>query len=204
MYQQLLAALLVLTAIVSPAVAQETSAAATKTAIFAGGCFWCMQPPYDKTKGVTKTIVGYSGGDEVNPTYDQVSNKKTGHREVIQVTYDPAQISYSELVEIFWRNINPTQADGQFADIGLPYQSAIFYQNEEEKKIVEGSKEKLAQSGKFQKPIVTPILPEKPFYPAEDYHQKYSQKNEADYKRYYVGSGRAGFLQKTWGKSPGE
>lgn len=128
----------------SAAPAQETPAASTKTAIFAGGCFWCMQPPFDKTKGVVKTVVGYCGGGEVNPTYEQVSGKKTGHRESIEVTYDPAQVSYAQLLDIFWRQINPTQADGQFADIGLPYQAAIFYANDEEKRLAEASRDALA------------------------------------------------------------
>lgn len=184
----------------SVAQAQDAPAGTTKTAIFAGGCFWCMQSPYDKAKGVTKTVVGYCGGGEKNPTYEDVAGKKTGHRESIEITYDPAQITYDQLLEIFWRQINPTQADGQFADIGLPYHAAIFYGNEEEKKLAEASKQKLASSGKFQKPIVTDILPAAPFYAAEEYHQKYYQKEAADYQRYYVGSGRAGFLAKTWGK----
>ena len=205
MFSRLLFIIAALGLISVPAVqAQETTPSGAKTAIFGGGCFWCMQPPFDKTKGVLKTVVGYSGGGEVNPTYEQVAAKKTGHREVVQVTYDPAQISYAQLLEIFWRQIDPTQANGQFADIGLPYHSAIFYGTEEEKKLAEASKEALAKSGKFSKPIVTDILAAAPFYPAEDYHQKYAEKNAADYKRYYVGSGRAAFLQKTWGKSPNE
>ena len=206
MLKQLLLALLGAATIALPvptAVAQE-AAAQNKTAVFAGGCFWCMQKPYDNTKGVTKTVVGYCGGGEANPTYDQVSSKKTGHRESIQVTYDPAQVSYEQLLDVFWRQINPTQADGQFADIGLPYRAAIFYANDQEKRLAESSKETLAKSGKFQKPIVTDILPTAPFYTAEEYHQKYYQKNSADYQRYYVGSGRAGFLEKTWGKQAKE
>jgi peptide methionine sulfoxide reductase msrA/msrB len=178
----------------------SAAGAETRTAIFAGGCFWCMQPPFDRTKGVVETVVGYSGGDEVNPTYDQVSNKRTGHREVVRVTYDPAQVSYAELLEVFWRSIDPTQANGQFADIGLPYQTAIFVANEEERRIAEESKQKLAASGKFQKPIAVPILAAKQFWPAEDYHQKYYLKNPTHYKAYYVGSGRGPFLEKTWGK----
>ena len=173
----------------------------TKTAVFGGGCFWCMQKPYDQTPGVLKTVVGYSGGGEVNPTYEQVSGKKTGHREVIQVTYDPSKVSYDQLLDVFWRQINPTQTDGQFADRGLPYKAAIFYANEDEKKLAEASKAKLAASGKFDKPIVTDLLPAAPFYPAEEYHQMYYKKNAADYQAYYVGSGRAGFLEKTWGKA---
>ena len=189
---------------VDAARAQEPASAKTKTAVFAGGCFWCMQKPFDQTPGVLKTIVGYSGGGEVNPTYQQVSAKKTGHREVIQVTYDPAKVSYDQLLEVFWRQINPTQGDGQFADRGLPYQAAIFYANEDEKKLAEASKAKLSASGKFDKPVVTELLPAAPFYSAEEYHQKYYEKNAADYQAYYVGSGRAGFLEKTWGRSSKE
>lgn len=202
MCKNLLIALTLLGLLLRGAAAQETPAPASKTAVFAGGCFWCMQSPYDKAKGVVKTVVGYCGGGEANPTYEQVSAKKTGHREAIEVTYDPAQISYGQLLEIFWRQINPTQADGQFADIGLPYHAAIFYGNDEEKELAVASKEKLSKSGKFSQPIVTELLPAAKFYPAEEYHQKYYQKNPAEYKAYYFGSGRAGFLEKTWGKEP--
>ena len=204
MFKQLLFALALIVAVFSSASAQQVPAAPQKVAVFAGGCFWCMQKPYDKTPGVLKTVVGYSGGGEVNPTYEQVAAKKTGHREVIQVTYDPAQVSYAQLLEIFWRQIDPTQANGQFADIGLPYQAAIFYGDDDEKKLAERLKEALAKSGKFSKPIVTDILPAAPFYPAEDYHQKYYEKKPADYEAYYVGSGRAGFLKKMWGKPANE
>lgn len=182
-----------------PVVRAEDAHAETKTALFAGGCFWCMQQPFDQVKGVVKTIVGYSGGDEQNPTYSQVSNHRTGHRESIEITYDPTQVSYEQLLDVFWHNINPTQADGQFADIGLSYQAAIFYANDDEKRIAEASKQQLAASGKFQKPIVTEILPAKKFWPAEDYHQKYYLKNPADYEAYHIGSGRVAFLSKIWG-----
>jgi methionine-S-sulfoxide reductase len=181
--------------------AQETPAGAARTAIFAGGCFWCMQPPYDQAKGVIKTVVGYTGGSETDANYQKVSAHQTKHREAIEVTYDPAQISYDQLLDIFWRQINPTQADGQFHDIGLSYQAAIFYGSEEEKKASEASKEKLGKSGKFQKPIVTEILPAMKFYPAEEYHQKYYLKNKADFEAYHVGSGRVSFLEKIWGDS---
>ena len=177
----------------------EPSASSTKTTIFAGGCFWCMQPPYDNVKGVVKTVVGYTGGSAEDATYEKVSAHRTKHREAIEVTYDSAQITYEQLLDIFWRNINPTQADGQFHDIGLSYQAAIFYRNDEEKKIAEASKEQLGKSGKFSRPIVTEILPAQPFYPAEEYHQKYYLKNSADYEAYHVGSGRVGFLEKIWG-----
>ena len=178
-----------------------TPTATTRTAIFAGGCFWCMQPPFDHAKGVVKTIVGYTGGSKEDATYELVSAHKTKHREAIEVTYDPAQISYEQLLEIFWRNINPTQADGQFHDIGLSYQAAIYYGNDEEKRPAEASKEKLGKSGKFNQPIVTEILPALPFYPAEDYHQKYYLKNPVAFEAYHVGSGRVGYLERIWGKT---
>ncbi len=181
--------------------AAENPAPNLKSAIFAGGCFWCMQPPFDHAKGVVKTIVGYSGGTEPNPTYQQVSSEKTGHRESIEVTYDPEQITYDQLLDIYWRNINPTQADGQFADIGSSYRAAIFYAHDDEKKLAEASKEKLAKSGKFQKPIVTEILPAMKFYPAEEYHQKYYLKNPVAFEAYHVGSGRVGYLERIWGKT---
>ena len=158
-----------------------------------------MQPPFDNAKGVVKTVVGYSGGSAEDATYEKVSAHRTKHREVIEVTYDPAQISYEQLLDIFWRQINPTQADGQFHDIGLSYQAAVFYGSEEEKRAAETSREKLSKSGKFSKPIVTEILPAQPFHPAEEYHQKYYLKNAAAYEAYHVGSGRVGFLEKIWG-----
>src|SRR5437867_3229331 len=131
----------------------------SRTAVLAGGCFWCIQPAFDKAKGVIKTVVGYCGGTQPNPTYELVSSEKTGYRESIQITYDPAKISYDQLLDIYWRQIDPTQADGQFTDIGPSYRAAIFYGNDDEKKNAEVSKEKLAHSRKFNKPIVTEILP---------------------------------------------
>jgi methionine-S-sulfoxide reductase len=157
-----------------------------------------MQPPFDQAKGVVKTVVGYTGGSEADANYEKVSAHQTRHRESIEVTYDPAQISYDQLLDIFWRQINPTQADGQFHDIGLSYQAAIFYGNDDEKKAAEVSKEKLGKSGRFQKPIVTEILPAVKFYPAEEYHQKYYLKNPADFEAYHIGSGRVSFLEKVW------
>jgi len=159
-----------------------------------------MQEPFDHVQGVTKTVVGYTGGSKEDANYPAVSAHRTQHREAIEVTYDSGRISYDQILDVFWHNINPTQADGQFHDIGLSYQAAIFYQNEEEKKIAEASKEKLGKSGKFDRPIVTEILPAKPFYPAEEYHQKYYLKNPADYDAYHVGSGRVSYLEKIWGK----
>ncbi|PYI91692.1 MAG: peptide-methionine (S)-S-oxide reductase [Verrucomicrobia bacterium] len=197
MIKRILASLFAAAALVSHGA--EPTPAASKTAIFAGGCFWCMQPPYDNAKGVVKTVVGYTGGNADDATYEKVSGHRTKHRESIEVTYDPAQISYEQLLDIFWRNINPTQADGQFHDIGLSYQAAIFFGSDQEKKAAEASKEMLGKSGKFSQPIVTEILPAQPFYPAEDYHQKYYLKNPADFDAYHVGSGRVNFLAKIWG-----
>jgi methionine-S-sulfoxide reductase len=177
---------------------QNPSPAETRIAVFAGGCFWCIQPAFDKAKGVIKTVVGYSGGSEPNPTYELVSSEKTGYRESIQITYDPAKISYDQLLEIYWRQIDPTQGDGQFTDIGPSYRAAIFYGNDDEKRVAETSKEKLARSGKFNKPIVTEILPAMKFYPAEAYHQKYYQQNPEHFEAFEEGSGRVSFKKKAW------
>src|SRR5438046_564948 len=177
---------------------QNSSPAETKTAVFAGGCFWCIQPAFDKAKGVIKTVVGYCGGTEPNPTYRLVSSEKTGYRESIEITYDPATISYDQLLDIYWRQIDPTQADGQFTDIGPSYRAAIFYGNSDEKKTAEASKEKLAHSGKFKKTIVTEVLQAMKFWPAEDYHQKYSEKNPEHFEAFEHGSGRVSFKKKTW------
>jgi methionine-S-sulfoxide reductase len=177
---------------------QNSSPVETRTAIFAGGCFWCIQPAFDKAKGVIKTIVGYCGGTEPNPTYEVISSEKTGYRESIQITYDPTKISYDQLLDIYWRQIDPTQADGQFTDIGPSYRAAIFYGNDDERKIAAASKEKLARSGKFNKPIVTEILPAMKFYPAEGYHQKYYQQNPEHFEAFEEGSGRVSFKKKTW------
>jgi len=179
--------------------AQNSSPIATKTAIFAGGCFWCIQPAFDKAAGVIKTVVGYCGGTEPNPTYQLVTSEKTKYRESIEITYDPAKISYDQLLDIYWRQIDPTQADGQFTDIGPSYRAAIFYGNAEEKKIAEASKEKLTRSGKFKKPVVTEILPAMKFWPAEDYHQKYYQQNADRFEAFEEGSGRVSFKKDKWG-----
>ena len=178
--------------------AQDSSPAPIRTAIFAGGCFWCIQPAFDKANGVTKTVVGYSGGTEPNPTYQLVSSERTNYRESIEITYDPAKISYEQLLDLYWRQIDPTQADGQFTDMGPSYRAAIFYGNAEEKKIAETSREKLAHSDKFHKPIVTEILPASKFYPAEADHQKYYQQNPEHFEAFEHGSGRISFKKKTW------
>jgi peptide methionine sulfoxide reductase msrA/msrB len=181
---------------------QNSPAQTTKIAIFAGGCFWCIQPAFDKAKGVIKTVVGYCGGTEPNPTYELVTSEKTQYRESIEIAYDPSKISYAQLLDIYWRQIDPTQADGQFTDIGPSYRAAIFYGSDEEKKIAEASKEKLARSGKFDKPIVTEILPAMKFYPAEQYHQKYYQQNPEHFEAFEKGSGRTSFQKKKWEEKP--
>jgi methionine-S-sulfoxide reductase len=181
------------------AAAQIPSPPQTRTAVFAGGCFWCIQPAFDKAPGVTKTVVGYCGGTEPNPTYKLVTSEKTNYRESIEITYDPAKISYEQLLDIYWREIDPTQSDGQFTDLGPSYRAAIFYGNADEKKIAEASKDKLAHSGKFKKPIVTEILPAMKFWPAEDYHQKYYRQNPEHFEAFEEGSGRVSFKKDKWG-----
>jgi methionine-S-sulfoxide reductase len=176
----------------------QTAPAETKTAVFAGGCFWCIQPAFDKAPGVIKTTVGYCGGTEPNPTYELVGSEKTKYRESILIQYDPAKISYAQLLDIYWKQIDPTQSDGQFTDLGPSYRAAIFYGNDDEKKIAESSKQKLAASGKFKKPVVTEILPATKFWPAEDYHQKYYQQNPEHFEAFEHGSGRTSFQKKTW------
>jgi len=168
-------------------------------ATFAGGCFWCMQPPFDKLDGVLLTTVGYTGGPEENPTYKQVSYGKTGHAEAIQILYDPSKISYTQLLDVFWRNIDPTTRNRQFSDVGSQYRTAIFHHSDEEKQLAEHSKEELQKSGRFDKEIVTEITPASTFYRAEEYHQKYYKKNPIRYKAYRIGSGRDRFIMKVWG-----
>lgn len=175
-----------------------------KTAVFGGGCFWCMEPPFEQLRGVLEVTAGYSGGDEKNPTYDEVSSGRTGHIESVRVVYDPEQISFKELLDTFWRYIDPTDPGGQFADRGNHYKTAIFYNNAEEKKVAEQSRDELAASGVFDRPIATAIRPTKAFYPAEEYHQDYYQKNVTHYEAYKVGSGRAGFLERTWKDHPAD
>lgn len=170
-------------------------------ATFAGGCFWCMEPPFEKLPGVSAVISGYSGGDESNPTYEQVGGGRTGHTEAVDIVYDPARISYATLLEVYWRSMNPTDAGGQFADRGRQYRPALFPRNAEQKRLAEESKARLAAGGKFSsKPIVVEITPFKSFYAAEEYHQDYYKKDPERYHAYRKGSGRKGFLEKTWGK----
>jgi methionine-S-sulfoxide reductase len=169
-----------------------------QAATFAGGCFWCMEPPFDKLDGVASTTSGYAGGKEENPTYKQVSAGRTGHAEVVQILYDPGKVSYEKLLDVFWRQINPTTPDRQFVDVGRQYRSAIFHHNEEQRRLAEESKKKWEESGRFGAPIVTEILPVGKFWPAEEYHQDYYMKNPLRYKYYRFGSGRDKYLKKIW------
>jgi peptide methionine sulfoxide reductase msrA/msrB len=171
-----------------------------ETATFAGGCFWCMEAPFEKLDGVIQVISGYTGGHVKNPTYEQVSSGSTGHLESIQVTYDPQKVSYEKLLDIFWRQIDPTDAGGSFVDRGKQYGSAIFYHNDDQKRIAEESKNKLNESGRYDKPIATELLKYEVFYPAEEYHQDYYKKNPIRYKYYRYNSGRDQYLKKVWGK----
>jgi len=167
-------------------------------ATFAGGCFWCMEPPFASLKGVISVTVGYTGGHKKNPTYEEVSSGITGHAEAIEILYDSAQVTYSELLDAFWRNIDPTTPAQQFVDVGNQYRTAIFYHNEEQRRLAEESKAKLERSGRFDKTIVTEIKPAATFYKAEDYHQKYYEKNPIRYKFYRYNSGRDQYLKKKW------
>jgi len=171
-----------------------------KKAIFAGGCFWCMEPPFAQTEGVASVIPGYTGGAKKDPTYEEVSSGDTGHLEAVEITYDPSKVSYSELLEVFWKNIDPTDNMGQFADKGPQYKTAIFYSTDEEKRLAEDSRARMERSGKFDKPIATIISKASKFYPAEEYHREYYKKRPIQYGLYKEGSGRAGFLKKIWGK----
>src|SRR5699024_2631818 len=169
-----------------------------ETATFAGGCFWCMVEPFDSRPGVESIVSGYTGGEKENPTYEEVSTNTTGHVEAVQIKFQPNIMTYEELVETFWQQIDPTDPGGQFNDRGESYQTAIFYHNEEQREIAEKSKQALEQSGKFSKPIVTKILPAKPFYPAEEYHQDYYKKQAFRYRLYKKGYGREDFINENW------
>jgi peptide-methionine (S)-S-oxide reductase len=172
-------------------------------ATFAGGCFWCMEPPYDKLPGVTATISGYTGGSKVNPTYGEVSSGSTGHTEAVQVVYDPKKVTYEKLLEVFWVNIDPTVKNRQFCDSGGQYRTGIFYQDEAQRKAAEASKAALERSKPFKEPIVTPIEMAGPFYPAEEYHQDYYRKNPVRYDFYRKGCGRDARLKQLWGDKAG-
>lgn len=171
-----------------------------QTATFAGGCFWCVEADFEKVDGVVEVISGYTGGHKENPTYAEVSFGGTGHVEAVQVFYDPSKVSYAELLDVFWRHVDPTDPDGQFVDRGAQYRTAIFYHDEEQKRLAEESKQRLEKSGRFDKPIVTEILKLTKFYKAEDYHQDYYKTHSIRYKFYRFNSGRDQFLKKLWSK----
>jgi methionine-S-sulfoxide reductase len=170
-----------------------------KIATFAGGCFWCMEPPFDNLPGVIATLPGYTGGHTANPTYEEVCSGRTGHAEAIQIKFDPKTVGYRQLLDVFWRNIDPTTRNRQFADAGSQYRTAIFYHDEEQRRLAEESKAELEKSGVFPGAIVTEIVPAGPFYPAEAYHCQYYKKNPVHYKMYRRGSGRESYLEKMWG-----
>jgi len=172
-------------------------------ATFAGGCFWCMEPPYDKLPGVVATISGYTGGRKVNPTYEEVSSGSTGHAESVTVVYDPKKVTYEKLLDVFWHNIDPTVKDRQFCDGGNQYRTAIFYHDEAQRKAAEASKAALEKSKPFKEPIVTEIVTAGPFYPAEDYHQDFYMKNPVRYQLYRSGCGRDARLKQLWGDQAG-
>lgn len=172
----------------------------SERAIFAGGCFWCMEPPYDKLDGVTATISGYTGGSVKNPDYKTVTQGKSGHYEVVEITYDPSKVSYEKLLDVFWVNVDPTDASGQFCDKGPQYRTGIFYLNEAQKQAAEQSLQKLEESGKLPAAIVTEILPAQTFYRAEDYHQDYYQRNPLRYRYYRASCGRDRRLAELWGE----
>ncbi len=169
-------------------------------ATFAGGCFWCMEPFLEKIKGVKSVTAGYTGGHTKNPTYEEVCSGTTGHAEAVEVVFDPTVVSYSKILQIVWYNIDPTAVNGQFADHGTQYRSAIFYHNQEQQRLAEESKKALETSGKFDQPIATEIVPASIFYPAEEYHQDYYKKSSVRYNAYHEASGRERFLDKIWGK----
>ncbi len=182
------------------ATTQPVDLSGLSVATFGGGCFWCMQPPYDQLPGVAATTVGYTGGRTENPTYEQVCSGTTGHAEAVQIYYDPDQVTYDQLLDVFWRNIDPTTLNQQFADYGNQYRTAIFYHTDEQKRAALESKAKLEQSGRFDRPIATEITPASTFYPAEENHQKYYVKCPLRYQSYKKGSGRQDYLRQTWGE----
>jgi len=179
------------------------AATRTETATFAGGCFWCMESPFDKLDGVLSVTVGYTGGQTQNPTYEQVSAGGTGHAESVQIRFDPARIGYGRLLEVYWHNIDPTVKDRQFCDAGHQYRSAIFYHGEEQHRVALKSREALERSKPFAEAIQTEIVPAGAFYPAEEYHQHYYKKNPLRYKFYRSGCGRDRRLHELWGSAAG-
>ncbi len=186
-----------------PAHAQQPAARRElATATFAGGCFWCMQPLFEKLDGVVSTTVGYTGGHTKNPSYEQVSAGGTGHAESVQIVYDPAKISYTQLLDVFWHNIDPLASNGQFCDHGNQYRTAIFFHDEPQRRFAEESQRRLEESKRFERPIVTEIVPATEFYPAEEYHQNYHEKNPVRYKFYRWNCGRDQRLAELWRAAP--
>jgi peptide-methionine (S)-S-oxide reductase len=179
--------------------AADARSPALAEAIFAGGCFWCMEPPFDAVDGVISTTSGYTGGHVVDPTYEQVSSGTTGHAEALKVVYDPRKVSYEALLAVFWKNVDPTVVDRQFCDVGSQYRTGIFYVDDEQKRLAEASKAALMKSRPFDGPIVTGVEKAGPFYPAEEYHQDYYRKNPIRYKYYRYGCGRDRRLNELWG-----
>jgi peptide-methionine (S)-S-oxide reductase len=180
-----------------PLAAEQTTAVAK--AFFAGGCFWCMEEVFEKVPGVTSVVSGYMGGRLANPTYEDVSAGGTGHAESVEVTYDPGKVSYQELLQAFWRNVDPLTSNAQFCDHGTQYRAVIFYQNDQERRFADDSKRAIIDSKRFKEPIVTEILAAGPFYPAEEYHQDFYKKNPIRYKFYKYNCGRAQRLEDLWG-----
>ena len=170
-----------------------------ETALFAGGCFWCMEHPYENQPGISKALSGYTGGEKQNPTYNQVASGSTQHVEAVEIHFDPEVISYNDLLQIFWRNVDPTDAGGQFVDRGKQYTTGIFYKNNQQKKSAEQSKKRLEGKNLFNKKIITKIVPAGKFYPAEEYHQDFFKKNYIRYRVYRAGSGRDEFIKRIWG-----
>jgi len=195
-----LAGLAVMTVALPLLLAENVAAAdrGLRRATFAGGCFWCMEPPFARLAGVVSVTSGYMGGKTAHPTYENYA--AGGHIEVVEILFDPSRVNYADLLQVFWRQIDPTDAGGQFADRGQAYTSAIFYHDQEQQRLAEASRAELAASGRFAKPVVTPVKAASTFYPAEEYHQDYSRKNPIRYKLYRSGSGRDRFLDRVWGK----
>ena len=202
--RRMILALALLAAALGAASAQTADGQGLAKATLAGGCFWCMEPPYDKLDGVVSTTSGYIGGLRPNPTYEQVSAGGTGHYEAVQIVYDPKKISYERLLDVFWHNIDPLDATGQFCDKGDQYRSAIFFHDETQKRAAEASKTALAESERLPGPIVTEILPATPFFAAEDYHQDYYQTNPLRYRYYRFACGRDARLKELWGEDAGK
>jgi peptide-methionine (S)-S-oxide reductase len=197
----ILAALAVFVLLASAQASPPQPARQLAKATFAGGCFWCMEPPFDKVDGVVSTTSGYTGGTKKNPTYEEVSSGGTGHAESVQVVYDPSKVGYAKLLEVYWHNVDPTVANRQFCDVGEQYRTAIFYHDAEQKRLAEESRAEVQK--KLGKPVLTQIVPASAFWAAEDYHQDYYMKNPIRYKFYRNGCGRDARLQEIWGDSAG-